>query len=113
MSKRKSKVQLGKIYRIEDPSGQAHFGMPYKAYKKKKKYDVYKFSRSRKKSYTLEENIDPLNHTDKSHVRKRPERVGDNYIKTEYPTFVVKNHKDKITLRRVRRNPIKIRGRNE
>ena len=41
MSKRKSKVQLGKIYRIEDPSGQAHFGMPYKAYKKKRKYETY------------------------------------------------------------------------
>lgn len=110
MAKRTEKVQLGRIYRIEDPSGRAHFGMPYKAYKKKNKYDVYKFSSSRKKSYLLEENIDPSNHIDKSHVRKRPERVGDNYIKEVHPTFVVKNPKDKITLRRVRRNPIKIRG---
>ena len=57
MSKRKEKIKLGKIYRIEDPSGKGHFGMPYKAYKKKKKYDVYKFSHSRKKSYTLKQII--------------------------------------------------------
>ena len=113
MSKRKEKIKLDKIYRIEDSSGKGHFGMPYKAYKKKKKYDVYKFSHSRKKSYTLEENIDPTNHNDKSHVRKRPERVGDKYIKSEYPTYVIKNSKDKITLRRVRRNPIKIHGHNK
>ena len=113
MSKRKEKIKLGKIYRIEDGSGYAHPGKAYKAYRKTQKYDVVKFSHSRKKSYTLEENIDPSNHNDKSHVRKRPERVGDKYIKSEYPTFIIKNSKDKITLRRVRRNPIKIHGSNK
>ena len=36
MSKRKEKIKLGKIYRIEDGSGYAHPGKAYKAYKKNK-----------------------------------------------------------------------------
>ena len=50
MSKRKSKVQLGKIYRMEDGSNYGHPGMPYKAYRKKEKYDVIKFSKSKTKA---------------------------------------------------------------
>ena len=38
MSKRKEKIKLGKIYRIEDGSGYAHPGKTYKAYRKKQKF---------------------------------------------------------------------------
>ena len=54
MSKRK--INLGKVYRIEDGSGYAHPGMPFKGYKKKGKYDVVKFTTSTKKSYPLNSN---------------------------------------------------------
>ena len=37
MSKRKEKIKLGKIYRIEDGTGYAHPGKAYKAYRKKTK----------------------------------------------------------------------------
>ena len=53
MSKRKEKIKLGKIYRIEDGSGYAHPGKAYKAYRKKQKYDVVKFTTSKKKAYPL------------------------------------------------------------
>lgn len=105
------KITLGKVYRIEDPSHRAHFGMPYKAYKKKKKYNVYMFTSQKKKSYDLLENIDPEANKDlKSYVRKRPERVGETYIKKEYPNYSVRNVRDKKILRHVRKNKIKIRG---
>ena len=47
--KRKRNVHLGKIYRIEDGSNYAHPGMPFRANKKYKSYDVVKFTTSRKK----------------------------------------------------------------
>ena len=105
------KIKLGKIYRIEDSSGYAHYGMPYKAHKKKKKYDVYKFTTSKKKAYRLKENINPkAKSEDVSYVRKRPERVGDDFIHKEKTEYRIKNVNDKKTLRRVRKNKIKILG---
>ena len=74
MSKRKEKIKLGKIYRIEDGSGYAHPGKTYKAYRKKQKYDVVKFTTSKKKAYPLNKNINP-NSNEPCFVRKRPERV--------------------------------------
>ena len=107
MSKRNSEIKLGKIYRMEDGSNYGHPGMPYKAYKKKRKYDVYKFSESKRKAFKLEKNIDP-NSTEVCYVRKRPERVGDDYIGDEYPNYIVSNFNDKQTLKRVKRKNIKI-----
>lgn len=101
------KIYLGRIYRIEDGSSKAHPGMPFRGSKKKQTYDVYKFSTKRKKSYRLEENIDP-NSNEPSYVRKRPERVGSSYIHNEYEGFIVKNKNDKTLLKIVKRNPIKI-----
>ena len=107
MSKRKSKVQLGKIYRMEDGSNYGHPGMPYKAYRKKGKYDVIKFSKSKTKAFKLEENINP-DSIEPCYVRKRPERVGDNYIGQEYPDYKISNFKDKQTIKKVKRRNIKI-----
>lgn len=98
---------MGKIYRVEDGSGRSHPGKPYKAYKKKKQYDVIKFTTSKKKSYPLIENIDSKS-SKSCYVRKRPERVGDNYIKEEYVDYGVNNFIDKQTLKLVKRNKIKV-----
>lgn len=114
MSKRKEKIQLGKFYKVEDPSGSAHYGRPYKYHKKTNKYDVVKFTTKKKKSYQLVQNIDCLNLTEDSYVRKRPERVGINYIKKELPlNFCIKNSIDKSIVRHVEKNKIKIRGKNK
>lgn len=106
------KIKVGKIYRIEDGSRQAHPGKIYKAYKRKGKYDVIKFSTKSRKSYKLNENIDP-NSSEPCFVRKRPERVGETYVKDEYETYQVRNFKDKQTLKLVKRNTIKIRGKKK
>ena len=107
MSKKSEKIYFGKIYRMEDPSHEGHFGMPFRANKKNKSYDVVKFTTSRKKSYKLIENIDP-NSFKTSYVRKRPERVGETFIKKEMSNFRVQNTIDKKVLRKVRKNKIKI-----
>lgn len=97
---------------MEDHSGHGHFGMPYKAYKKKRQYDVYRFTRSRKKSYELNKNINPNAPLDeKTYVRKRPERMNERYIKRHYPDYCVKDTHDKKILRLVRKNRIYIYNR--
>ena len=106
------KIQLGRIYRVEDGSGVSHPGKPFKAYKKQKKYDVFSFTRSKKKSYKLNENINP-NSNEPCYVRKRPERFGDSYIKEEYPNYQVKNFDDKQTLKKVRRKNVKVWGKRK
>lgn len=106
MSKRK--INLGKVYRIEDGSGYAHPGMPFKGYKKKGKYDVVKFTTSTKKSYPLNSNP-TKNPNNKSRVRKRPERVGDDFIKREIIDFKIIDKSDKKLIQLVKRNPIKDR----
>ena len=107
MSRRRGRIQLGKFYRMEDGSKYGHPGMPYKAYRKKGKYDVIKFSTSKTKAFKLEENINPES-SEPCHVRKRPERVGDNYIGQEYPNYRISNFKDKQTIKKVKRRKIKI-----
>ena len=107
MSKRKNKIQLGKFYRMEDGSEYGHPGMPYKAYRKKGKYDVIKFTGSKNKAFRLEENINP-DSSEPCYVRKRPERVGDNYIGKEFPNYRIINFNDKQTIKRVKRRTIKI-----
>ena len=107
MAKRSRKIYLGKIYRMEDPTYEGHFGMPFRANKKYKSYDVVKFTSSRKKSYKLFENINP-NSSDPCYVRKRPERVGETFIKKEMLNFRIQNTFDKKILRKVRKNNIKI-----
>ena len=114
MSRRKRKIQLGRIYRTEDPSGYGHYGRPYRYNKKSKDYDVVKFSSKKRKSYSLNRNIDSSNNKDKSFVRKRPERVGANYIKKEAPsTFVIVDPIDKSIIRHVKKNKIKIHGKKK
>ena len=110
--KNNKKIYLGKIYRVEDASGVSHPGKPYKAYRKKRKYDVIKFTTEKKKSYKLQNNIDS-NSNKPCYVRKRPERFGDSYIKEEYPNYQVRNNQDKQTLKKVKRNIIKIWGKNK
>lgn len=107
MSKRKEKIKLGKIYRIEDGSGYAHPGKEYKAYRKKQKYDVVKFTTSKKKAYQLNKNINP-NSNEPCFVRKRPERVGEEYIGIEYKNYQIRDNLDKQIIKRVKRNKIKI-----
>lgn len=102
------KLQRGKFYRIEDPSGQAHVGMIFKLNKRKNTANVVKFSHSSKKAKPLEENIDP-DSKEPSYVRKQPEHVGQKYIKKHYPTYRVVNKKDKVRVEWVKRNPIKDR----
>lgn len=103
----KRKIQLGRIYRVEDGSKYGHPGMPYKAYKKKGKYDVIKFTTSKTKAYRLNKNINPSSKKC-CFVRKRPERVGDNYIGKEFSNYKVVNYNDKQIIKRVKRNKVKI-----
>ena len=105
-------IILGDIYRIEDPSGLAHWGMPYKKHIKENRYDVVKFSRSKKKAYKLTKNINPNAPIEEiSHVRKRPENVGRKYIGKHNRNYKVDNPMDKSIIRHVRRkNKIKVRG---
>lgn len=112
--KNNKKIYLGKIYRVEDASGLAHYGRPYKYHKKIKKYDVVKFTTKKRKSYKLKNNIDCLNNNDYSYVRKRPERVGVDYIKREAPENIsIKDPIDKSIARHVKKNKIKIWGKND
>lgn len=112
MSKRKEKIQLGKFYRVEDPSGHSHPAKTYKAYRMQKRYDVYSFTSKKKKSYRLNENINP-NSNNPCYVRKRPEQYGENYIKEELKDFSIRNLNDKNILKKVKRNSKKIFGKKK
>lgn len=119
--KQAGRIQLGRFYRYEDASGYSHPAIPYKAYRKKKKYDVVSFSTSKKKTIKLDENIDPnaeekLKPGEKlqgSYIRKRPERVSETTLKKRYEDYRLATNADKKLFRKIRKLPPKIRGKND